>query len=179
MSDKLAKVNKKLIVAILIGVILLTAYLIYVFFGDFFAELYSLIKTGDQEKIAEYLNSRSQWGGYVALFFCSILQVVSIFIPGMVIQITGALIYGWWRFLPDMLAWFYRRERISLYLCKNLRQEHSDSDRYRRQVDLADVQDQQRQSRLSHRGRLHDSRHSKRHYSLYCRKIHNYFKRIC
>lgn len=97
MSDKLTKVNKKLIVAILIGVILLTAYLIYAFFGDFFAELYNLIKTGDQEKIAEYLNSRSQWGGYAALFFCSILQVISIFMPGMVIQITGALIYGWWR----------------------------------------------------------------------------------
>lgn len=97
MADKLKKVNKNLIVAILIAVILLTAYLIYVFFGDFFAELYSLIRTGDQEQIAAYLNGQSQVGGYFALFFCSILQVVSIFIPGMVIQITGALIYGWWK----------------------------------------------------------------------------------
>ena len=97
MSRKLEKVNQKLAVAIVIGIILLTAYLIYVFFGDFFAQLYFLIKTGDQEQIAAYLNSQSTWGGYVALFFCSILQVVSIVIPGMVIQITGALIYGWWK----------------------------------------------------------------------------------
>ena len=97
MSDKLQKINRKWAVFIVVCVILITAYLIYVFFGDFFAQLYELIKTGDQEQIAAYLNSQSQWGGMVALFFCSILQVVSIVIPGMVIQITGALIYGWWK----------------------------------------------------------------------------------
>lgn len=96
MAEKIKK-NKKLIIAILLCIIALTAYLIYVFFGDFFAELFTLLETGDQEQIAAYLNGQSQWGGYVALFFCSILQVVSIFMPGMLIQITGALIYGWWK----------------------------------------------------------------------------------
>lgn len=96
MADKGKKSNKWLIFAV-IGIILLTIYLIYVFFGDFFHTLFELLEHGNEEEIAAYLNSQSQFGGMVALFFISILQVVSIVIPGMIIQITGALIYGWWK----------------------------------------------------------------------------------
>jgi uncharacterized membrane protein YdjX (TVP38/TMEM64 family) len=118
MADKL-RGNKKLVIAVLVGVICLTAYLIYVFFGDFFAQLYDLLKTGDQEKMAEYLNSRSQWGGYAALFFCSILQVVSVFMPGMVIQITGALIYGWWR--AFIICWLgFTAGNALVFLCARI-----------------------------------------------------------
>jgi uncharacterized membrane protein YdjX (TVP38/TMEM64 family) len=97
MSDRIRKINKKWIVLAVIAVIGLTAYLIYAFFGDFFSTLFQLLEHGNQAEIAAYLNSQSTAGGYAALFFISILQVVSIVIPGLVIQITGALIYGWWR----------------------------------------------------------------------------------
>jgi uncharacterized membrane protein YdjX (TVP38/TMEM64 family) len=49
----------------------------------------------------------------------------------MVIQITGALIYGWWK--SFLICWlgFTAGNALSLHHGKDLRQEHSDCDRYR------------------------------------------------
>ncbi|MDD6258113.1 MAG: VTT domain-containing protein [Erysipelotrichaceae bacterium] len=97
MSDKRKPAGKKLIFLILLIVILLTAFLIYKFYGDQIAVLWQLLRTGNQHELEEYLNAQDQIGGYSLLFILQVLQVISIFFPGMVIQIAGAMIYGWWK----------------------------------------------------------------------------------
>lgn len=97
MADKKKQVGKKTLVLGIIAVLAVTVYLLWKIFGDQIVELFELIKRGNEDEIAAYLNSQSSWGGYFVLFIIQALQVVSIFFPGMVIQIAGALIYGWWR----------------------------------------------------------------------------------
>ena len=78
-------------------VFLFTIYYMYKLHGHEFVELFRLLESGDQEAISEYLNRQGQWQGMLSVFFISILQVVSIIIPGMAIQIAAGLIFGWWR----------------------------------------------------------------------------------
>lgn len=91
------KIGKKGLLAILIVVIALTIFFIFDFFGDYFEELWALLKNGDQEEMEAFLNGQSEIAGLLAIFAISVLQVVSIVIPGMVIQVAAAVIYGWWR----------------------------------------------------------------------------------
>jgi uncharacterized membrane protein YdjX (TVP38/TMEM64 family) len=97
MNDKDSKIDSRLIAAVLMMIIILLGYLIYKFFGNDIAAIWQLLQDGDQSEISAFLNSKSQAGGYFVLYLSCILQVVSIFFPGMVIQIAGALIYGWWK----------------------------------------------------------------------------------
>lgn len=97
MAEKKKQVGRKTLVFAIIAVLALTVYILWKIFGDEIIQLFELIKRGNEDEIAAYLNSQSSWGGYFVLFVIQALQVVSIFFPGMVIQIAGALIYGWWR----------------------------------------------------------------------------------
>ncbi len=97
----LRKINSqkfKVLSLLFIGIVFcFTLYYIYKLHGHEFVELFRLLESGDQEAISEYLNRQGQWQGMISVFFISILQVVSIIIPGMAIQIASALIFGWWR----------------------------------------------------------------------------------
>lgn len=89
--------SKTLAILIIAGLVVLTIYIIYKSFGPQFAEIYTMLKRGNQDEIGTYLNRQGMWKGMLSLYLISILQVVSVFIPGMAIQISGGLIYGWWR----------------------------------------------------------------------------------
>ena len=79
------------------AVFLFTIYYMYKTHGHEFVQLVRLLESGDQDAISDYLNRQGQWQGMLSVFFISILQVVSIIIPGMAIQIAAGLIFGWWR----------------------------------------------------------------------------------
>jgi len=98
----MGKMNKKKLskiwpVIAIIGVMVLTIWLIYHFFGDFFATLFTILRNGDQAELTAYLNSQNEASGLLSIFLLTILQVVSIFFPGMVIHIVAGVIYGWWK----------------------------------------------------------------------------------
>ncbi len=90
--------NTRTLVTILAGIILcLIVFFIIRFFGPQFSTLYQMLKRGDEQEIGAFLNQQGQWKGMLSLYMISILQVVSIVIPGIAIQIAGGLIYGGWK----------------------------------------------------------------------------------
>ena len=98
----MGKMNKKKLskiwpVIAIIGVMVLTIWLIYHFFGDFFATLFTILRNGDQAELTAYRNSQNEASGLLSIFLLTIRQVVSIFFPGMVIHIVAGVIYGWWK----------------------------------------------------------------------------------
>ena len=53
------------------------------------------MKEGDGEKIADYLAQETGIKGVIAVILLQMIQVVSIVLPGMAIQVAAGLIYGW------------------------------------------------------------------------------------
>ena len=70
---------------------------VYFLFKDTFIELFTLLRSGDQQALMAYLNSKDEFTGMLTIFALSILQVLTIFFPAMAIQVASGLIYGWWK----------------------------------------------------------------------------------
>lgn len=86
---------RRLIVAA--GLVIL-AILAWIAFGDTFRDLPHLLKVlrkGNAEEVEAFLQEQGRWKGLLVIFFFSIIQVISIIIPGMAIQIAAGVIYGW------------------------------------------------------------------------------------
>ena len=74
-----------------------TLLLIIKVYGPHFADIFRLLRHGNQEEISEFLNRSGQWEGLMIVYLLSILQVISVIIPGMAIQVSAGLIYAWWK----------------------------------------------------------------------------------
>ncbi|MBE6128076.1 MAG: VTT domain-containing protein [Erysipelotrichaceae bacterium] len=94
------KIDRQKLYIILIVLIGLTAFVSWWLFRDVLREMLILVQNGNEQELSAFLASQSGFTGYVALYLVSILQVVSIVLPGVVFQIAGALIFGW---LPSFL----------------------------------------------------------------------------
>ena len=53
------------------------------------------LKEGDSQKIADYLAQETGIRGVIAVILLQAIQVASIVMPGMAIQVAAGLIYGW------------------------------------------------------------------------------------
>lgn len=91
------KINRKTLYLILIALIVLTGVICWFMFKDVLVEMIALIRSGDEEQLSAFLAGQSLFNGLAALFLVSILQVISIVLPGPVFQVAGAVIFGWWR----------------------------------------------------------------------------------
>lgn len=104
-----------------VAILILIVFLIVHFFGDSFATLWQLLKDGNQEEMQEYLNSQDEFSGLISVFILTVLQVISIFFPGMIIQVAAGVIYGWWKafiacylgFVTGNVLVFYFARRFS------------------------------------------------------------------
>lgn len=83
-------------VIILIGAALLV-FLLYQSFGTMLPGLIQVLKSGSEKEIAEYLNEAGRWDGLLCTVLLQFIQVVSIVLPGMPIQIAAGMVYGAWR----------------------------------------------------------------------------------
>ena len=86
------KLRKKLVP--ILGVIVV-AVLIWFAFGNKIPGLIPLLKEGDSQKIADYLAQETGIRGVIAVILLQGIQVASIVMPGMAIQVAAGLIYGW------------------------------------------------------------------------------------
>ena len=86
------KLRKKLVP--ILGVIIV-AVLIWFAFGNKIPGLIPLLKEGDSQKIADYLAQETGIRGVIAVILLQAIQVASIVMPGMAIQVAAGLIYGW------------------------------------------------------------------------------------
>ena len=93
MDNKSSKTTKFLKILIIIAAFVLMAMM----FHFMFPGLFKLIRNGDESDIEMYLRREGAWKGHLAIFLLSVVQVVSIMIPGMPIQIAAGLIYDWWQ----------------------------------------------------------------------------------
>jgi uncharacterized membrane protein YdjX (TVP38/TMEM64 family) len=80
-------------VAMLIAVV----YLIWLAFGRMLPGLIPLLQEGNEEAIEQYLASQSGARGIISVLLLSMIQVVSVVLPGMAIQVAAGVIYGWWK----------------------------------------------------------------------------------
>ncbi|MBQ8053939.1 MAG: TVP38/TMEM64 family protein [Lachnospiraceae bacterium] len=86
------KLKEKLIPVL---VVIAVAILIWFAFGDKIPGLIPLLKEGDSQKIADYLAQETGIKGVIAVILLQAVQVASIVMPGMAIQVAAGLIYGW------------------------------------------------------------------------------------
>lgn len=92
------QVDKKNIfqIAIAVGAVIVLAFLTWQLFGDMLPDIIRLVKNGDQDAIAKYIEQQGAWRGLLSIFLLSIIQVISVVIPGIIIQFTAGMIYPWW-----------------------------------------------------------------------------------
>lgn len=65
--------------------------------GEDIMDLFGLLQRGNEMEISEYLHRKGQLSGMFSVFLISIMQVVSIFFPGIAIQLSAGMIFGWWK----------------------------------------------------------------------------------
>ncbi|MBQ1468979.1 MAG: TVP38/TMEM64 family protein [Solobacterium sp.] len=118
------KKKTKLVTMVVIAlIILLTVIFFMKFFGTRFLEIFHILRRGNQQEIMDYLNSQSKIRGLISVYFISILQVVSIVIPGIAIQISSGLIYGWFpAFIVNYLG-FLTGNAVVFYVARRVGKE--------------------------------------------------------
>jgi uncharacterized membrane protein YdjX (TVP38/TMEM64 family) len=75
--------------------VIVVAVLIWIAFGNKIPGLIPLLKEGDGQKIADYLSQETGIKGIIAVILLQMIQVASIVMPGMAIQVASGPIYGW------------------------------------------------------------------------------------
>lgn len=78
----------------IIFIILAALALIYFSFVKLMPELIPLLRDGDENEIAEYLKSRDASIGLLCTALLQMVQVFSIVIPAMPIQLAAGMVYG-------------------------------------------------------------------------------------
>lgn len=91
------KWEKFLVIGVLALVIVLIFMLAWKFFGPKFSTIIEMMKRGDEEEIGTYLRSQGEWKGLLSIFVMTVLQVISIFIPGIAVQVAAGMCFGWWK----------------------------------------------------------------------------------
>ena len=97
MAEKVKKIKKTTILLAGTVLLVLVGYLIYKGFGKQIVEIVEMLERGDQDEIMTYLASQTSFKGFLYLFLLSVIQIISVVLPCLVIQIAGALIFGWWK----------------------------------------------------------------------------------
>ncbi|MCI2049114.1 MAG: VTT domain-containing protein [Lachnospiraceae bacterium] len=81
----------------IIGAVAATVWLFWQAFGSMLPQLVPLLREGNSDDIALYLRDEGQWKGMLCTFALAFIQAVSIFLPGMCVQIAAGAIYGWFQ----------------------------------------------------------------------------------
>ncbi len=88
------KIRNALIITLIIVV---AGLLLYQSFGTMIPELVRVLKSGNEKEIENYLASAGHWDGFLCTVLLQFIQVISIIIPGMPIQIAAGAVYGMFR----------------------------------------------------------------------------------
>lgn len=95
-SEDQPKFHQKLIgISAIVLLLLLIVLIFYLTFNHIFPGLWPLLKAGDEQGIARYLELEGEWKGLMLAVVLSALQVVSIVLPGLPIHLAVGMIYGW------------------------------------------------------------------------------------
>ena len=92
---KTEKKRKLVGICAVLLLLLLIVFIFYMTFNRLFPGLWPLLKAGDEQGIAAYLEFEGEWMGLVLAVLLSALQVISVVLPGLPIHLAVGMIYGW------------------------------------------------------------------------------------
>lgn len=81
----------------LVFVVFLSLCLVLWLAGDSVEGLAAHLLTRDEQVISAYLKQEGIWRGLLSVMVVEIVQVISIIIPGIAVQIAAGIIYVWWK----------------------------------------------------------------------------------
>lgn len=97
-------------------VVLVMAFMLWEAFGPTLPGLIPLMRQGDEAQITAYLAEQSGWKGVLCVFMMAEIQVFSIVLPGMAIQVAAGLIYGWWKAFLICYVGFVSANAVIFYM---------------------------------------------------------------
>ena len=84
-------------ILIRIAIVAFCVFLVYEAFGAMLPGLIPIVRHGTEQELADYLSEMGGLKGAVSVFLLAVMQVVSVVIPGMIVQFAAGVIYGWWK----------------------------------------------------------------------------------
>ena len=101
----MAKRNGIIKALIQIGLILVVLALIFFSLNSVLPGFIDVLANGQQSDVQEYLNSFHDFSGYAIGFLLQFIQIITIALPSVPIQVAVGVIFGTWRgFLCSSLA---------------------------------------------------------------------------
>ncbi len=76
-------------------VVLFVVCMLWQVIGPSVCDIAMILGKGDEDMLLEYLNAMDKTHGLEALFVLSVVQVLSVVLPGLLVQVAGATLYGW------------------------------------------------------------------------------------
>ena len=105
MSEHANRREKRLAMLVVAAVVLVTVLLIVETFRLLLPGLWSAFSAGDEQALSEYLASQGRLRSFLTLWFLAVVQVLSLVIPAMPVQLAAGLAYGpWMGFLTSFSA---------------------------------------------------------------------------
>ena len=105
MPERANKREKRLAMLVVAAVVVVTVLLIVETFRLLLPGLWSAFSAGDEQALSAYLTSQGRLRSFLTLWFLAVVQVLSLVIPAMPVQLAAGLAYGpWLGFLTSFSA---------------------------------------------------------------------------
>ena len=105
MKQQTPERTKRLAVVAAAAVILVMVLLIIETFRLLLPGLWTAFSSGDEQALSDYLTSEGRLRSFLTLWFLAVVQVLSLVIPAMPVQLAAGLAYGpWMGFLTSFSA---------------------------------------------------------------------------
>ena len=96
MSEHANKREKRLAMLVVAAVVVVTVLLIVETFRLLLPGLWTAFSAGDEQALSDYLTSQGRLRSFLTLWFLAVVQVLSLVIPAMPVQLAAGLAYGPW-----------------------------------------------------------------------------------
>lgn len=97
MKQQTPERTKRLAVVAAAAVILVMVLLIIETFRLLLPGLWTAFSSGDEQALSDYLTSEGRLRSFLTLWFLAFVQVVSLVIPAMPVQLAAGIAYGPWK----------------------------------------------------------------------------------
>lgn len=103
-------------IVLLVAIVAILVLVTWKLFGSMLPQLLKLIRKGDEKEIARFLDEQGRWKGLLSVFLLSVIQVISVVIPGIIIQFTAGMIFPWWEaFLMAYLGFVFANTMVFIF----------------------------------------------------------------
>lgn len=94
MKEKHNKLIKILIQSALIAIVLV---LVYISVESVLPGMIRTIANGDKDDVQAYIKQFNDFKGYAVAFFLQFIQIITIFLPSIPIQVAAGIVFGIWK----------------------------------------------------------------------------------